>query len=560
MRLTLITSVLLFAIHGTGKAQFIEVADQRSSDTFYGTIIPVGSNYAIAARGNSAWNEYGPGHFVAALDTAGTEQWHLSTLFSTTSSWNDGVNGEMIASPNGGLYLLGPHDLCDTFGDLHLLEVDTNGNILFQQVIEVSEVDSPDRMATYPATHMALLGWTTASITDQLGNVMDTWTYPFFSNWSNRATGIWAADSTLLLATGDRLFLTDMNGIALDSLLIDEAVLDMTKYGEDILLLTSTHLYRLNNDLLIISTADYSASLGLRAFVDGDEQGYFRTQETLFLWDEAGTIEVVFVPELLSGQEITGMLVRDGLLVTSSTLTEHGMRTGLFRTYSLAGMTTSYDLDIALVNVVIDSNWFVVLPQNPSISSLYADLRVTLRNMGTEPIGSVVLSHRTGIPVELCGLPSTRIALEDLALMPGESREVSIDDLLLDMRYYSSSSPDIDIDVCLIPQSPNSLVDRSPTNNIACAALFVPVGLNDRVTDGQFAIYPNAFTDRITIQSPSKSPLTIRLYDGLGRVVYSERMRGSGTMALPALANGSYVIEATDGVRQWRQTLMRVDQ
>ncbi|MBX2972053.1 MAG: T9SS type A sorting domain-containing protein [Flavobacteriales bacterium] len=539
------------------QAQLVEVADQRASDVFYGRIIPVGTNWAVAARGNPDWLSRGIGHFVTAWNASGEEAWMHQTLFSTTSTWNIGRAGEMVPSPRGGLYLAGMSDACDILGWPYLMEVDDTGAILLDRELDLYFT----QIAAHPTTHLALHGPYEALITDLTGDSITSWHYPFPHNWQHWTKAIWATDSTLFLTMMDGLVHVSITGNPIDTVLFDGPIQDMAKFGDDVLALTATHVHLLGADASLLGTAAYSAPAGHRLFAQGDEQGYFQAGNTLMRWQQDTSVAVVLEPETFPGQEITGMVVRNDTLFTASTLHQHGMATGLFRSYAFDGSTTTHDIDLEIDQVTIDTTWFDHRHPNALEAYLYVNVRAILRNTGTEVIERAVISHRTVLGVELCGLPSTRIELLDLALEPGAETELFVDSLMVLLYPYPPTPSSVEREVCLIAQSPNGLADREPANNISCAPLHIPMGLDERATAGRALVHPNPCTDRLTITNLPPGPVLIELFDATGRSVFNTNSSATNyhTLDLHGLNTGIYHLLIQSTHNRWTEKVVKAD-
>jgi len=86
------------------------------------------------------------------------------------------------------------------------------------------------------------------------------------------------------------------------------------------------------------------------------------------------------------------------------------------------------------------------------------------------------------------------------------------------------------------------------------------VGINDLKTSNEFTVYPNPFTDILTIEMAAESLFTnLRLYSVAGRLVHEERLeqQGNTTVLLPELQRGTYLLELSDGEHAVYQQLIR---
>ncbi len=540
-------------------AQFVEYADQRRPDVVYDKILDLGDRFVIGAWENTTSGAFGgPGHFVNIVGHDGVEIASVPVPMPLTGEYQLGFFGSMVQSSSNGLYLLGVLDGCDYFDRSRLLHIATDGTVLIdrQAPVQTSQYGY-DQLAESPTDLLAFVSHEEVAIGNLLGDSLTSWPNPLFKGLWEPAHGHWMPSGDLLLFSGDRLMMVDTSGTELFYVQLDAPIHDTRVFQSELLVLTDGQLHHLSLELEPIESYPAVAGSSPSQFVHGGFSVYYRIGDDLWEWTGMGTALALEL-SLLEGQIIRSMVIVDDTLFTSGTDGSHGYTTGLLRSYAFEGATSDHELDASVIEVLVDSSWASTLPQNPSVLSVHANLSITIRNDGSTPIDALVLARRVSIPVLLCGDPAARIQVTDLPLLPGATHTMMVEDQLISMSFLSPDPLDLVNNICIVAQSPNGHVDRNHSNDGACVTLTTLVGLNE-LREIPLSIFPNPFTDQLTVQTPTAQPLTIRLFDATGRTVHTERMFGNGTLSLPELANGSYVIEATDGELQWRQSLVKVD-
>jgi hypothetical protein len=550
MRLTLITSVLLFAIHGTGKAQFIEVADQRGPDVVYNKIIDLGDRYVIGAWENREGETYGgSGHLIIIAGYDGVEIASIPVPMTLTGEWEWGFVSALIRSPVGGFYVAGFWDACDVADTSRLIHFGPDGTVLFNTTTPMNwGYGGYDVLAEEPFDHLAFISDSEITITDQMGDSITSWPNPNPGSWQTPVFGRWLPNGDLLLIAGGRIQVVDIGGNTLLEKQFTETIYDTRLYQDEILALSADSVHRLSLELTLLGSTPYTAGVGEPRFLTSDP-AYFQVGHQLYQWTTLGTT-LVLDPELLEGQAIRSMTVRNDTLFTCGNNEAHGFTAGLLRSYALDGSTSVRDVDAAIESVVVDSTWTYPATWNPNYMYIRANLEITIRNEGTVPIQSLVLGRRIGIPAAMCGLPSGQIPVTELPLMPGNSMTMLAEDLLISVSYIGTSVNDVINNICIVAQSPNGHVDRNHSNDRACVTLTTPVGMEE-LQGSPLTIYPNPFTDRIALElDGSVGRVEIQLFDLQGRMVHSASFDGvqrTVMMELPDITEGTYVLQLRSG-------------
>ncbi|MBL7951614.1 MAG: T9SS type A sorting domain-containing protein [Flavobacteriales bacterium] len=537
-----------FAMRG----QFIEMADQHSYDVSYSRIVPVSGGFAV-----EAWSHYdgpdvpGLGGHVRFIDPAG----QLS-LAQQVSLINGSNNGSVIyTSRDGGLWCFGRFFGGDVIGSAQLMRFNGAGDILMERNWDEEAWVFADRMAKEPTEHLALLGESDVYITDTLGDVVDQWASP------PGAVGpsLWSNDSTLVLSSGEHLVLTRMNGDILAEANIGSEVLDIRSFNGGSLLLCEDSIHLFSAALVKLSSAEFIASDGRRAFLEGTAEVLFQAGGRLFRWQTPTSIELLLEPELLPGQTINGMVLLDTLLSTVSTIHTFDHGSGLYKTYGLSSATTQHSIDVAVTEMLVDSIWTTCLQSSTpgyAFCSTWANTTVTVTNVGDEVLDEVVLGHKGETWYPWPTYPNgSMLRLTDLGLASGESTTVQMMEMII--RASSSQQGQVyEADICITALSPNELVDRDPEDNRNCttASVLLPVGLTAQSTFDQLSISPNPFTDRIILRNIPSDATAFELFDATGRCVFQANgiaMNGSLNIDVPGLLPGLYhgTITARSGLK-----------
>lgn len=543
MRRSAIAAALLL-IAGTGQAQFIEVADQRSADVAYGNILPFGDNWVIGAWANPEWGLPGPMHYITSLDQSGQELLWRNVPMGLTEAADFSSSGDLISSDDGGILLVGPWDQCDISDSTRLIHITADGIVDLNRNIADGSYGGLTTFAKAHTSRLAMFGHQMAIVTDLLGNAQFTWPIPF----STAHHAIWTSDTTLMLAVNNRLMHVGMDGTPLDSVFVTNTIRDIALYNGELLALTDYELLKLPVDLSDVMISTYTTGAGTRRFITGAEDIHFQVANSLWRWDDVNGIVLVVQPELLPGQRIISMALRADTLHTTSIVDVHGYRTGLYRTYALNGTTTLQNDDVRVDGISLDSTWFTYHGPAGNVELYYtwANAIVSLTNLSDTPLNEIVVCHRNSGP-GMCGDPTTMIIHSEPIVLPGESFTVRMENLALD---YGPSFPGdfFSGTICATALSPNQKVDRQPEDNHWCGefTFMNTVGVNDHLYEQPFEVHPNPFTDRINLElGRFTGRIDVQLFDLQGRKIHSASFPGvqnNVTMELPEMADAIYIL------------------
>ncbi len=517
-------------------AQVVEVAENITPYTAFERIVPLGQNWAVTYRYNGLSIRNSEGEM---LNSIFTPMW-ISPLATGLGSM-----GDMIPTTDGGLFLLGPLFGCDVVGMNTLIRLDANGSMLWTN----EEIESNwwlSHLALETQDRLALVSPTNVVLTDMDGTVTEQWEIDL----ETIRRAVWTPANDLLVASEDSLVLFNGLGEWLMSGAI-EGIVDVRSYGSGALVLATTGIHVLDNDLAVITSDLLPTGAGTpREFVPGSAEFIVRTDSAFLSWsDDQGLVEL-FQPALAPGQVINSTWYADGLYLTAGEIMGNQRTSGLFRTYASDGTTSEHNEDVAL-EVTVDTIWF----EGPNGNYFYhrADVTVRLSVIGTEVINDVIVTHEEYIPVIFdCVPPSRTVRLQDMALAPGSDTTF----VMQGLNVFVSATPPgatISTEVCVVAQRPNHMADRDPTDNKACASgtFMTNVGIRDQSITAP-KVFPNPFNDRIHLADLPTGVATIELFDASGRQVFQTTGTANERQVvnLPPLSDGIYqlLIRTEDGI------------
>ncbi len=88
----------------------------------------------------------------------------------------------------------------------------------------------------------------------------------------------------------------------------------------------------------------------------------------------------------------------------------------------------------------------------------------------------------------------------------------------------------------------------SPRGDLVAAGTAI-VGVEERAPEAGLHVMPNPADGAFTVAVPGGGANTVRLRDGLGRIVYAERAEGTMVQVEPSLAAGAYLLEVANAQR-----------
>jgi hypothetical protein len=542
----------------------IDRIDQHTDIVQYDEVFVIGEDaWLFAGRGNIQGGQLSARYFISARNTGGDLLWQFMHDLGTPSSiWNSqspAPKKRYAALPDDGVLIIGAWD-CDVVSDeVHAIRVDAMGqelwHLLFPFYSSGPESYPPiDQLADGPSTNHALASKDSIIILNDDGEVMHRWLAPAQPVHCMR----WENDTTLLVGAGTEVFRTDMDGMVLASVSLDnvEYIIDIRKDGNRVLALTTTMIAVLSDQLELENWISIPTSVAPYGFVDADDQVWLSAGGALL---EIGETDLQQV--LLTGTD--AMAYRDGLVMTASSAGHHNRFGGRMKSYLMDGTTVSHQDDVELL-ATLDSTSARGISYYPDLGPVYlfhAHTTVKVVNRSGNVLNKVLLSYFAENAYGLCGTPGQTIVLDDLNLAPGDTVTVPFNDLyLMHTPYFGVSS--YTETICLVAVSPNDHLDIFSDDNQWCTdvTFTVPVGMEENAAPQELKVFPNPTTGVFDVQGTLGMPANVTLIDMTGRLLHSQQTtNGRLRMDISALPSGLYMVryETHAGTAVRRVNLMR---
>ena len=532
----------------------VEFADQRVSRLIYYDIehAPDG-NYAIVAYVNE---ENGPTNktVLMARSPAGSEIW--STELPTNGSST--VPSGTITLPDssvcafGELWPCGDEGIIGGFaGRCH-----PDGTIAWYHEWTLSGFLSGDRS---PGGDLAFGSYNKILVTNADGDSLDHWSRPP----SYESSMLWETDSTLLLAGDASLDRFSRSGVLLGSVGLPEPGMDLLLYGNEILVLTTSSVIRMDSSLQAIDTlllAAYVSDGGsLKQLLVDDDDYWVRSDEGMIHIDPLLGPIGSFAWDLLNGQFVEAAAIHDGSIMTAGLGSSWGNHmAGLMREYTPSGLTSGNDADVE-ISIASDTSWSDLDGIWPETFVTHYSAELHLVNHMTDPLNKVHVGLERGFGD--CVVLFTSLILDSLAIAPGDTLLIPFPEIT---RSFDTSWYDLlNLNYCFIALSPNDLVDRDQSDNRACGSVEYVVGIHTPVEDPPFSIYPDPFEDTfiISLGAIADARTFFSLYDATGRLVSTFSVPpGSSTFSWSrhGLHDGPYWLRGTVKDRPVTRRIMKV--
>lgn len=226
---------------------------------------------------------------------------------------------------------------------------------------------------------------------------------------------------------------------------------------------------------------------------------------------------------------------------------DHGNWSGFLAFYSLDGQSEPIEGDVAL-NSVEHLGSIHSTSTNPNQyhwDVTFTDIRVVIANNSADTLHSVVLKTRMALINLPFSCPLERKYtwhFEGLQIPPGQSGEVFLDSMLLDIGINEA----MDFSTCFWLSLPNDTWDTNNDNDVFCASL--PVGVRQTPKLEVLSVFPNPAKDLLVVSWENWMPTehaTFELADVLGRPIQQWRATpGSNrqNLSLDAVPAGVYTL------------------
>jgi hypothetical protein len=489
-----------------------EYADQRTHVVHYSQVMDHGGGWTV---GGSAGEEKGVNSYglITHFNTAGDTAWNILV---------GGFPGAMVNATNDRVLATGMMNGCDAgpWNLSFLMSIAVDGSTDWMKQYAVAGAHD---LALSPSGATAVLGMDAILITNNFGDSITTWPV---------GTGMrrvfWETDTTLLLITDMTVERRGATGAILTSVSLPPNITGAIFVGGDLLALSANgELFTLDSSLNTLDTTALGSTFSTGYLIATGDSLIAIGDDNILLLDSALTI--------LSTNPWDPMTEFQGVTFTSAAATSavvamvgyhgfHSRSSGIFRTVNIDGSSISHPIDVGIEVASVDSTWYT-----GTLPIIYPKALVSIRlwNNGTETVDDVVLNAFFG--GWICSDAGITSRFGNLQLPPGA------DTVLTGIEPVLSYGPVTSVqhqDFCIAVLSPNHLLDRDESDNLACDSIHIGVGIADAFKNAAVLI-PNPFGDRLELRFPTPTNAKSRLwlFDPNGRVML-ERVVPIGTEQL----------------------------
>lgn len=303
------------------------------------------------------------------------------------------------------------------------------------------------------------------------------------------------ADNIILVATAQGLLLLDMEGSIVSE--YSNFIFDRIKIKNDgeIIGVKDGEMLLLSEDYSLVASVEYSGEkIDDFAFKNDtivvltDSNYVYIYSDSLNLLNsfqlfEDGTLDFITIGSgrvVLSGAERYG----------STNYNEHSHAT-FIKEFSFEGDGYGISNDVGVVSAEQLGETSVQFLGSTSYNVIFKEIKVTVRNFGSNPVASVTLGTK----------PNKLNKFDGFLLQPGDEIELVWDEVV---RYYSTDPAGTLAGLCFWTAFPDDLMDLDASNDYTCAEFLV----NDKETfaESGITIFPNPI---------SQGQLHLQLTDGL---------------------------------------------
>ena len=235
------------------------------------------------------------------------------------------------------------------------------------------------------------------------------------------------------------------------------------------------------------------------------------------------------------------------LAINTTTLLDQCLTYGLTLTASGTGVILWYDSPISTTSLSI-GNTFTITPSSAGTYTYYAENNTCMPN-GT----------RTPIFVTLHDLPNINIGTSNTLICVGESATLTATGA--NTYTWSNSSSGIFIVVTPTTNASYSIngddVYGCPGYATFTQSVSLCTGITQLVNESSVSVFPNPFTDVITVKNTFKNS-TIVIVDVLGKVVFEKQIVSSETsIDLSELKTGFYQLMVNGESNSYTQKIIK---
>ncbi|HQW04346.1 MAG: T9SS type A sorting domain-containing protein [Flavobacteriales bacterium] len=548
MRQTLLFASALL-LHCAAQCQFLEVADQRTDRVQYADIAPLGADsWAILGWADRDFALGIGGNFVCTRNVNGQLLWN--TEISVVTSYFDlfEKNADMEVFSDSIILVAGRWDQCDIMGQESAVALlNAAGQVEWETVLFTE--DAALRMvAEGPASMYAVASNERVYLLDLAGDSATSWV-PDLAPIKDL---VWETDTTLLLLSDTMLSRYDHQGTLLATHSFNGTGKALMYHNGLALVLTADSILALDlNTSHVAYALDTYPGTPIRSIITNEGPKILTSQALIDFVDNAGPADYLEF-ELLLDQSLRDAAWSNGTAYTVSYVTSIGSRSGLMRTYTADGTSTS-DADVSIA-VQVDSSWFQprIGPGPSNIYDILVSASAIVTNNGSTVVDDLLVFMQAPGTVTYCNTAAYNLTFSELGLEPGSTIVLPFEPHLW-LILASEPGEAYNSMVCITALSPNNKVDRVPSDNSSCEPFSITntVGIDDQKTEPRIAVYPNPFTDRMVLElQGSTSRVDVQLFDLQSRLVHSASFDGvqrTVMMELPDITEGTYVLQLRSG-------------
>lgn len=479
-----------------------------------------------------------------AFDTQGELMWDQGNM----EKYNMGGNFDLVHARDGFIYTVGFLYADDTYygtEPIVISKLQTDGNIEYHTLYHGDEwteyyMFTPVSMDVGPTGKLVLAGgeapdFNSVVMVDANGDVVWEKEYEFTVEQV-----LLLNDESILLRSGENLFVADMDGEIADIYVPDNQVVDMLVHDSHVYLLSASGLEKtvLNFETVEVLLEGEQADLE-RIKVFGD---------TIWIMGKENNEIVVIKPEaakenshLYFGEYVENVdfIVVGNQIVFSGTSLSGQI--GLYAFPSGEQDDTAYPwpdielLDFDISNIVINYQDF---GGETIATSFDFDASLTIRNNGLDPVYALsVFSPRSG--GANCGKQFVYENYADLDIMPGG-------EFVLDLGSSNEYAPPTSSnELCFEILAPNSRLEFNLESNSLCKTFFI-TGITD-YDQQELVVYPNPVKDLLFISSFGQASPGYTITDVSGRVMIQAEYDGSTAgIDVSSLAPGVYILQVVE--------------
>ncbi|MCF8238302.1 MAG: T9SS type A sorting domain-containing protein [Saprospiraceae bacterium] len=220
------------------------------------------------------------------------------------------------------------------------------------------------------------------------------------------------------------------------------------------------------------------------------------------------------------------------------------------KSFSSTGNLPTLNQDTELLEISFESSLDTITPWfTPNCNATFKleNVKAHILNKGNLPLHQVIINWDNYFQSSFsfgCEYSKQQILIEGMDLLPGQSEWISIPNIEL-YTYVECNTPvTVDHDFCMELTCPNQMIDADHTNDFSCTPVEFLISSQDNPRGStMFTIYPNPFSDQISLQDIPNGASSMDLYDVYGRKVLQRKLDSNSLILdLPNLTAGLYTL------------------